>query len=164
MDDGQFERLLAEIAAGRAHTDECFAASRRHTDEVADRLVARPGTRDYGVLTVMLSVHARISRRLELPPGAFTPAPQVRSTLVHLEFTDPLVRIPDERLFEKLVKAIFSQRRKTLLNSLKAFDRSAPLVISAMRLDGRRRPETLEIAEIARIAELIAATRRDRRD
>jgi 16S rRNA (adenine1518-N6/adenine1519-N6)-dimethyltransferase len=128
--------------------------------EVADRLVARPGTRDYGVLTVTLGVHARISRRLELPPGAFTPAPKVRSTLVHLEFTEPLVRIPDEELFEKLVKAIFSQRRKTLLNSLKAFDRSAPLVLSAMRLDGRRRPETLEIEEIARIADLIAADRR----
>lgn len=130
--------------------------------EVADRLVGRPGTRDYGVLTVMLTVHARVTRLLELPPGAFTPPPKVRSTLVRLEFTQPTVRIPDERLFEKLVKAIFSQRRKTLLNSLKAFDRSAPLVLSAMRIDGRRRPETLEIEEIARIAELIAATRRGR--
>ena len=128
--------------------------------EVADRLVARPGTRDYGVLTVMLSVHARVSRILELPPGAFTPPPKVRSTLVKLEFTSPAVRIPDERLFEKLVKALFSQRRKTLLNALKAFDRSAAAILVSANLDGRRRPETLQIEEIARVAELLAAARR----
>lgn len=128
--------------------------------EVADRLVAKPGTRDYGVLTVMLSVHARVSRILELPPGAFTPPPKVRSTLVKLEFTSPAVRIPDERLFEKLVKAIFSQRRKTLLNSLRAFDRSAAAILASANLDGRRRPETLQIEEIARVAELLAAARR----
>jgi len=130
--------------------------------EVADRLVAKPGTRDYGVLTVTLSVHARVSRVLELPPGAFTPAPKVRSTLVKLEFTSPAVRVPDERLFEKLVKAIFSQRRKTLLNSLKAFDRSAATILAAAGLDGRRRPETLQIEEIAKVAELLAAARRSR--
>jgi 16S rRNA (adenine1518-N6/adenine1519-N6)-dimethyltransferase len=128
--------------------------------EVADRLLAKPGTRDYGVLTVTLSVHARVSRLLELPPGAFAPPPKVRSTLVRLEFTEPAVRIPDERLFERLVKAIFSQRRKTLLNSLKAFDRSAAAILAAADLDGRRRPETLEVVEIARMAELLAAARR----
>ncbi len=128
--------------------------------EVADRLVARPGTRDYGVLTVTLSVHARVSRVLELPPGAFTPPPKVRSTLVKLEFTSPAVRIPDERLFEKVVKAIFSQRRKTLLNALKSFDRSAPALLAAAGIDGRRRPETLGIDELARVAELLAAARR----
>jgi 16S rRNA (adenine1518-N6/adenine1519-N6)-dimethyltransferase len=130
--------------------------------EVAERLVARPGTRDYGVLTVLLGVHARISRVLELPPGAFTPPPKVRSTLVHLELTAPAVRIPDERLFEKLVKAIFSQRRKTLLNSLKAFDKSAAAILERAEIDGRRRPETLSLDEIARLADLLAAGRRDR--
>ena len=130
--------------------------------EVADRLVARPGTRDYGVLTVTLSVHARVSRLVELPPGAFTPPPKVRSTLVRLEFTRPTVRIPDERLFETLVKAIFSQRRKTLLNSLKAFERSAASILERAGLDGRRRPETLDIVEIAHLAELVATARRDR--
>lgn len=129
--------------------------------EVADRLAARPGTKDYGVLAVTTAVHARVSRLLELPPGAFTPAPKVRSTLVRLELTEPSVRIPDEALFERLVKTIFSQRRKTLANALKAFDRTAPLVLSAMKLDGRRRPETLHIEEIARIAELIAAAHRN---
>lgn len=128
--------------------------------EVADRLVARPGTRDYGVLTVTLSVHARISRLLELPPGAFSPPPKVRSTLVRLEFTEPSVRVQDERLFEQLVKALFSQRRKTLMNALKAFDRSAPTLLVAANLDGKRRPETLEIDEIAKLADLLATARR----
>jgi 16S rRNA (adenine1518-N6/adenine1519-N6)-dimethyltransferase len=128
--------------------------------EVADRLVARPGTRDYGVLTVMLSVHARVSRVLELPPGAFKPPPKVRSTLVQLEFTSPAVQIPDEPLFERVVKAIFSQRRKTLLNALKSFDRAAGDILAAAAIDGRRRPETLDVHEIARLADRLAAARR----
>ncbi len=57
--------------------------------EVADRLVARPGTKDYGVLTVMLGVHARVARKLDLPPGAFTPPPKVRSSVVRLTFGPP---------------------------------------------------------------------------
>ena len=128
--------------------------------EVADRLVARAGSKAYGVLTVMTSVFTRVTRLLDLPPTAFSPPPKVRSSVVRLNFGAPAVRIPDEALFEQMTKAMFSQRRKTLGNALKAFDRTAPAILAMAAIDPRRRPETLQVTEIARLAELFAAARR----
>ena len=128
--------------------------------EVADRLVAKTGTKAYGVLTVMMGLHATIERVLDLPPTAFRPAPKVRSSVVRLTFGPPRVRIADEALFERLIKTIFSQRRKTLANALKPFDLTAPAVLALSGIDGRRRPETLQVEEMARLAELFAAARR----
>jgi 16S rRNA (adenine1518-N6/adenine1519-N6)-dimethyltransferase len=128
--------------------------------EVADRLVAKPGTKAYGVLTVMLSVHATITRLLDLPPGAFKPAPKVRSAVVRLAFGPPAVRIADDAVFERMVKVMFGQRRKTLANALKGFDATAPAILALAGIDGRRRPETLQLEEIARLAELFASVRR----
>ena len=127
--------------------------------EVADRVTAGPGTKDYGVLTIMLAVHARVTRLLDLPPGAFTPPPAVRSSVVRVTFGAPSVRIRDERLFEQMVKALFSQRRKTLHNALKAFDPTGPAVLALAGLDTRRRPETLSVEELAHLADLLAAVR-----
>ncbi len=127
--------------------------------EVADRIAARPGTKDYGFLTVMLSLHTRVTRLLELPPGAFSPPPKVKSSIVRLEFGPPVVRIRDEALFERMVKALFGQRRKTLSNALKAFDPTGPAVLALAGIDGRRRPETLQVTELARLAELLASVR-----
>lgn len=125
--------------------------------EVADRLVAKPGTKAYGVLTITVQLHASIDRLLNLPPGAFQPAPKVHSTLVRLTFYDsPPVRIVDEPLFTKLVRALFSQRRKTLNNALRRFGRDAHLAVAMAGFDGQRRPETLSIAEIARLVELLS--------
>ena len=122
--------------------------------EVADRLLARPGTKPYGALTVSAQLHARISRLLDLPPGAFRPAPKVRSSVVRLEFGPPAARVLDERLFDRLVRALFAARRKMLANALKQFDPDGPEVLAQSGLDGRRRPETLQVAEFARLAEL----------
>ncbi len=130
--------------------------------EMADRLVARPGTKDYGVLTVLLGQHARITRRLDLPSTAFKPAPKVRSSVIHLAFGPPAVRVVDEALFERMVKAMFGQRRKTLTNALKGFDPTAPAVLALAGIDGRRRPETLEPAEMARLADLFHDVRTPR--
>jgi 16S rRNA (adenine1518-N6/adenine1519-N6)-dimethyltransferase len=96
---------------------------------------------------------------LDLPPGAFTPPPKVRSSVVRLEFGPPAVRIRDEALFERMVKALFGQRRKTLNNALKAFDGTAPAVLALADLDARRRPETLTVEELARLTELFASVR-----
>jgi len=128
--------------------------------EVADRLVARPGTRDYGVLTIMVRLHARVTRLLDLPPSAFNPPPKVRSSVVGLEFGPSPVRVVDEVLFGRLVRAVFTQRRKTLTNALKAFDPTAPAVLALAGLDGRRRPETLQLEDFARLVEIFAAVRR----
>jgi 16S rRNA (adenine1518-N6/adenine1519-N6)-dimethyltransferase len=128
--------------------------------EVADRLLARPGTKDYGVLTIMMALHTRITRLFDLPPGAFTPPPKVRSSVIRLVF-DPLrVRLSDPPAFERLVKALFGQRRKTLANALKKMTARPALVAAEAGLDGRRRPETLQLEELARLAESLAREKR----
>ena len=128
--------------------------------EVADRLLAEPGTRDYGVLSVMVAAHATVSRLLDLPPGAFAPAPKVHSTVVRIGFGNSPIRLSDEAVFERLVKTMFQQRRKTLANALKPLHKNAREIVAGAGLDGRRRPETLQVAEIARLAEQFVSASR----
>jgi len=126
--------------------------------EVADRLVAVAGTKAYGVLTIMLALHARITRVLDLPPGAFRPAPKVRSAVVRLEFRPSPVRINDVALLERVVKRAFGQRRKTLTNALAGLVKDPRAVVEAAGIDPRRRPETLDLPELARLVDRIAGT------
>ena len=123
--------------------------------EVAERLAAGPGSRDYGVLSILASLWADIDLILTLPPGAFRPAPKVRSAVVRLRFRQPRVDVPDTASFEALVKAIFTQRRKTLSNALKPFaawrGQDAATILRQVDIDGRRRPETLDLPEFARL-------------
>jgi len=128
--------------------------------EVADRLLASPGSRDYGALSVLVQLYSRLTRLVDLPPGAFSPRPKVHSSVVHLVFGPAQARVTDDEGFERLVKALFSQRRKTLSNALKRFDRTGPAVLAISGLDGRRRPETLQVAEIAGLAELFTSVHR----
>ncbi len=126
--------------------------------EVAERLVARPGSKDYGVLTILVRVHADVETVLTLPPGAFRPTPKVSSTLARLKFRSPLVGIRDPRGFERLVKTIFTQRRKTVLNALKPLrpePGAAGALLSRAGVDPARRPETLDLPELARLAGLL---------
>ena len=126
--------------------------------EVADRLTAAPGSREYGVLTVLIGHRAATARVLALPPGAFRPPPQVESAVIRLTFHPPDPPVADERLFASIVRAAFTRRRKTLHNALRAFtDRAASIdrAIGQLRLDPGRRPETLTIAEWASLAEAI---------
>lgn len=129
--------------------------------EVADRLVARAGTKDYGSLSVLVQLHTQTARLLDLPPGAFSPPPKVRSSLIRMQFGPPAARVVDDTAFDRLVKALFSQRRKTLANALKRFDPLGPTVLERSGLDGRRRPETLQVTEIAGLAELLASAKRE---
>ena len=128
--------------------------------EVADRLVAAPGRKAYGVLTILLRLHASCTKVLDLPPGAFRPAPKVNSAVVRLTFGPPPVRVTDPSLFESVVKGIFSQRRKTLSNSLKGLVRSPEAVLEAAGIQPRRRPETLDLVELARLTDAVAIARR----
>jgi 16S rRNA (adenine1518-N6/adenine1519-N6)-dimethyltransferase len=124
--------------------------------EVADRLAARPGTRDYGVLTVLVGLRARVSSVLVLPPGAFRPPPAVTSALVRIEFlpADRVVAAPSS--FVPLVRRAFMKRRKTIANALTVFaaERSIDIrkVLDVAGIDHRRRPETLTIDEIVSLA------------
>ena len=87
--------------------------------EVAERIAAPPGGREYGVLSVFLQAHTDVHRVMDVHPGAFLPAPKVTSTVLRFDVL-PASRapIPDEALFRKVVHAAFGQRRKTLRNSL----------------------------------------------
>ncbi len=150
--------LFRLIELSRAHalfTDATLMVQR----EVADRLVAKPSTKAYGVLSVFAQIYADIERKLDLPPTAFSPAPKVRSSVIRLTFRRSPVRIVDEQLFAKIVKTAFMQRRKTLANALKAFDHTAPAVLALAGIESRRRAETLTLQEFARLTEVFAAVR-----
>lgn len=131
--------------------------------EVADRLLAPVGSKAYGVLTILVGRLARIDRVLDLPPGAFRPPPQVRSTLVRLTFhpSDPPVR--DEALFTELVRSVFTRRRKTIANALLAYPPAATADIAELLrragIEPARRPESLHWTELARLADLFVAPR-----
>ena len=124
--------------------------------EVADRLVAKKGTGEYGVLTVLTALNADVTRVLSLPPGAFRPAPKVHSAVVRLVFRPATVDIRDQELFVRMVRTMFTQRRKTIANALKPFgiERGlAPNVaLTAAGIDPIRRPETLDLTEMAALA------------
>ena len=132
--------------------------------EVADRLLAEPGSREYGVLSILVRTHADVTHRLTLPPGAFRPAPNVRSTVVRLTFRAPLVTLIDQPGFEALVRGIFTKRRKTILNALKSLAAAkgvaaADALAKAGISDPARRPETLEVSELAALANFFAGAK-----
>jgi len=121
--------------------------------EVVDRMVAGPGSKRYGRLTIMLSAWCDIEPCFEIGPGAFRPAPQVRSTVVRiLPRREPRFVIADEERFRRLVALAFSMRRKTLRRILKG--RVAADALASAGFDPGARPETLAPAEFARLSEL----------
>jgi 16S rRNA (adenine1518-N6/adenine1519-N6)-dimethyltransferase len=129
--------------------------------EVAERIEASPGTKDYGVLSISVQLHADVSRLLSLPPGAFRPAPKVHSSVLRLTFRPPAVDVPNAALFEQMVRSMFTQRRKTLANALRPFavarGADAGAALRGSGIDPTRRPETLQLDELARLAEFFAA-------
>ncbi|MEQ1729235.1 MAG: 16S rRNA (adenine(1518)-N(6)/adenine(1519)-N(6))-dimethyltransferase RsmA [Vicinamibacterales bacterium] len=129
--------------------------------EVADRLLASPGSGDYGVLAVLIGHRASVSRLLNLPPGAFRPAPKVHSTVVRLRFHDAEPPVQDEQLLASMTNAVFSRRRKTLNNALLAYGGltapTAARVLADTGIDPIRRAETLSRMELCRLADAIAA-------
>jgi len=128
--------------------------------EVADRLAAKPGTKAWGALSLYLQLDAHINVPLRLPPGAFNPPPKVHSAIAHLTFQPRTVRIADQDVFDRLVRTMFSLRRKTLNNVLKSYDKAGPAVLAIAKIDGMRRPETLSLAELAELVALLAALKR----
>jgi 16S rRNA (adenine1518-N6/adenine1519-N6)-dimethyltransferase len=128
--------------------------------EVAERLTAEPGSRDYGVLTISIRRHADVERLLPLPPGAFRPAPKVHSAVVRLTFHAPRPSAHDESVVEALTQAMFTRRRKTLANALRAYHGSQRLgpdtALVRARIDATRRPETLTVEEVVRLANVYA--------
>ena len=148
-------KLLHSADEGRFLADAIVMLQK----EVADRLVARPGRSDYGVLAIQVGLLADVERLLTLPPGAFRPAPTVTSSVVRLRFRPAAAQVGSPAVFERVVRGVFLHRRKTLLNALQPV--VAPTGLSALevlertRLDPSRRPQTLTVTEMARLAQAV---------
>ncbi|MBI1394580.1 MAG: 16S rRNA (adenine(1518)-N(6)/adenine(1519)-N(6))-dimethyltransferase RsmA [Betaproteobacteria bacterium] len=120
--------------------------------EVVDRMVAPPGNKAFGRLSVMLQYRFEMEKLLDVAAGAFRPPPQVRSAVVRMTplRSDERVRAQDERTFNELVTQAFSFRRKTLRNAMQGLlDESG---IEAAGLDPGARPETIDVAGFVRAA------------
>ena len=152
--------LFQILGTQRAH--RCFRdATLMVQREVADRVVAAPDSRTYGPMAILTRLAADATRVITLPPGAFRPPPRVRSAVVTLGFRPPPVSIADPALFERLVRSLFTRRRKTLLNALGPFAGTvSPLtpreLLARAGLASGRRPETLDLEELATLANTLA--------
>ena len=129
--------------------------------EVALRMVAKPGTKDYGALSVAVQYYTKPDIVLDVPPKSFLPAPAVTSSVIRCVLRDkPPVDVVDEKLFFRVVKAGFAQRRKTFANTMKTTglskDRIEELLAKA-NIDGQRRGETFTLQEFADVANAWAA-------
>lgn len=124
--------------------------------EVAERMIAQPGGKDYGALSVAVQYYTHPEIMFTVPPKSFIPAPAVESAVIRCIMRDkPPVDINDEKKFFRVVKAAFAQRRKTLNNNLKGAGLSADeveLILKTANIDGTRRGETLSLDEFAAIA------------
>ena len=124
--------------------------------EVALRMIAKPGTKDYGALSVAVQYYTEPDIVLDVPPKSFLPAPAVTSSVIRCILRDkPPVDVIDEKLFFRVVKAGFAQRRKTFSNTMKTTgltrDRIEELLAKA-NIDGHRRGETFTLQEFADVA------------
>ena len=144
--------LLFHLAGHAAHLSDLTVMLQR---EVVDRMTARPGTAEYGRLTVMLQSVFSTERLFTVPPGAFRPAPKVDSAVARLvPLRERAPAISDRGLFARVVAAAFSQRRKTLRNALAALCDADGL--RAAGIDPGARGETLSVADFVRLANTLA--------
>jgi len=127
--------------------------------EVAVRLAARPGNKDYGILSVMCQFFAEVDVLFDVSPHVFYPRPAVTSALVHVTMRgEPRAAVADEEFFRAMVRAVFGKRRKTLRNSLRYFLETEPP--GELESTLRRRPEELSIEELAELSNRLVAARR----
>ena len=131
--------------------------------EVAERIVAIPGEKQYGILSILIQLYCDTSIRFIVPPSTFYPRPKVESAVVRFDFLqEPRVEIEDEAIFRKVVKASFGHRRKTLKNALKhaAFfnvkGEEIEMYLLKAGIDPRRRGETLTLQEFATLSEALS--------
>lgn len=125
--------------------------------EVADRILAMPGSKDYGALTLAVNFDCTAERVLDIPPSAFIPRPQVTSTILKIRRREkPAVEVKDRKLFFSLVKMGFGQRRKVFTNAMKSGGIPAdwiPEILAKTGIDGKRRGETFSMEEYGRLAD-----------
>lgn len=129
--------------------------------EVAERFLAKAGTKAYGAITVALNYYGEVTRAFNVPRSMFTPRPEVDSAVVCIKcWQEKPFQAIDEKLWRSLVKAAFSQRRKTLNNALKTLNFPAEVLKAALaeaNIDPSRRGETLSVEEFVRLANILSA-------
>ncbi|MGC4118370.1 MAG: 16S rRNA (adenine(1518)-N(6)/adenine(1519)-N(6))-dimethyltransferase RsmA [Myxococcales bacterium] len=151
--------ILFEVLEQRTHIKRGVFLLQK---EVAERIAAPPGGRDYGLLSVLLQAFAHVEVAFEVNAHRFHPPPKVDSAVVVIELLEkPRAEVRDVARYTKVVKAAFAQRRKTLLNSLKSgklVEDPAQLVAALERagIDGMRRAETLSPQEFASLERELA--------
>lgn len=131
--------------------------------EVAERMWAQADTEAYGALSINLQLLANVSEVLEVPRGAFFPAPKVTSTVVKIVPREkPPFDPGDRRIFDRMIKAAFGERRKTLRNALSSLFPKAgvELALEQTGINGMRRGETLNIEEFCRLSHALASATR----
>nr|VFK25093.1 MAG: dimethyladenosine transferase [Candidatus Kentron sp. MB]VFK29852.1 MAG: dimethyladenosine transferase [Candidatus Kentron sp. MB]VFK74967.1 MAG: dimethyladenosine transferase [Candidatus Kentron sp. MB] len=126
--------------------------------EVANRITASPGDIHYGRLSVMTQWHCQTQKLFDIGPGAFRPPPRITSSIVRLTVrAQPPAFVPDLAILQRLVARAFSQRRKTLRNSLRKF--LTPDRIRAAGIDPGARPETLNLLQFAALSAQVMTTK-----
>ena len=133
--------------------------------EVAERMVASPGTKEYGPLSIFLQLYSSLSIRFLVKPNAFFPPPRVESAVVHMVWREtPAVELSDAKWFKDVVRGCFNYRRKTLRNALNHSGICMPQALEeklrGIGLDPRQRPETLTIEEFGRLTDMLKGTLR----
>ncbi len=139
------------------HRDRLRSVTITVQKEVAARMVAGPGGKEYGVLSLMIQYYGKSELKFFVPKGAFRPVPKVDSALIHLELYErPPVSVRDEKFFFRVIKTAFSQRRKMLANSLKPLSGDIKEKLLLAGIEPTRRPETLSMEEFAKLADVLA--------
>jgi 16S rRNA (adenine1518-N6/adenine1519-N6)-dimethyltransferase len=144
--------ILLKLACCHAVLDRAVLMVQR---EVADRVTASPGSRDYGLLSVTVQLYGPVERLFTLPPGAFSPPPKVHSSVFRWRFAPRFAELnvhPAE--FIRFLRSAFAQKRKTLANNLRAVEIPAKVVVEALSIAGvapMARAESLTVEELAAV-------------
>jgi 16S rRNA (adenine1518-N6/adenine1519-N6)-dimethyltransferase len=122
-------------------------------EEVARRVASPPGSREYGILSVLFGAWAEVDVPLRFPPSAFAPPPRVSSAVLRVRFLRrPRVEIDDIGAFETLVKTAFARRRRTLENNLRDSYPNLKENLRLLNIEGSRRAETLSVVDFAKLS------------
>jgi 16S rRNA (adenine1518-N6/adenine1519-N6)-dimethyltransferase len=143
--------LLRRFLALRGHAVDGHVMLQ---EEVARRIAAGPGSKEYGILSVLYALWADVDIPLRFAPGCFSPPPRVHSALLRFRFRgEPRTRVEDPAALEALLRRAFAHRRKTLENNLQDSYPNLKENLRLLKIEGRRRPETLSVVEFAGLAE-----------
>lgn len=121
--------------------------------EVAERIVAQPGNKNYGLLSIKMQYYSKPDIKFIIPAGAFRPVPKVDSAVVHIDIlVKPKVYVFDEELFFKVIRVSFFRRRKTILNNLKNLEPDIKEILSVLGIDPGIRAEKLALEDFSKIS------------